>query len=183
MLSTSKLSQMIDTVLDLTQGEAGTLPLEMAPVDLAGLAQECVARCRDAAKEKQIEIVLDLKPSAGRVMGDARRITQALDHLLGNAIKYVPNGGRILLHGDGQIQGGRIIVSDNGPGMDARAQARAFDRFSRMAQGERSEGLGLGLPLARQLIEAHGGKLSLLSEVGQGTVLTIELPRGNLPRG
>lgn len=183
MQSTSKLSQMIDTVLDLTQGEAGTLPMEMAPLDLANLAQECVARCRDGAREKQIEIVVDMKPSTGRVMGDARRIAQALDHLLGNAIKYVPSGGRILVHGDGQIQGGRIIVSDNGPGMDARAQARAFDRFSRMAQGERSEGLGLGLPLARQLIEAHGGKLSLLSEVGQGTILTIELPRGNLPRG
>jgi len=86
------------------------------------------------------------------------------------------------VHGDGQVQGARLIVSDNGPGLDAKAQARAFDRFSRVAQGER-DGQGLGLPLARQLVEAHGGKLTLISEPGEGTVLTMELPRGALPRG
>ncbi|MEO8723020.1 MAG: PAS-domain containing protein, partial [Sphingobium sp.] len=183
MQSTDKLSQMIDTVLDLSQGEAGNLPLEMAPVDIAALARDCVARCASLAQEKHIDLAVDLKPSIGRVMGDARRIAQALDHLLDNAIKYVPEGGRILLHGDGQVQRARLIVSDNGPGMDARTQARAFDRFGAMAAGERSEALGLGLPLARQLIETHGGKLSLLSEVGHGTVLTMEIPRGDLPRG
>lgn len=183
MQSTDKLAQMIDTVLDLSQGEAGNLPLEMAPIDVAALARECAARCAAAAQEKQIDLAVDLKPSIGRVMGDARRIAQALDHLLDNAIKYVPNGGRILLHGDGQVQGARLIVSDNGPGMDARTQARAFDRFGRMAGSELREGMGLGLPLSRQLIEAHGGKLNLLSEVGHGTVLTMEIPRGDLPRG
>lgn len=182
MQSTAKLSQMIDTILDLTQGDAGTLPLDMAPIELAALARDCVARHSEAAKAKQIDLVLEVKPSTGRVMGDAKRIAQALDRLLDNAILYLHEGGRVLIHGDGYVSGARLIVSDDGPGMDAKTQARAFDRFSRMAQGERSESLGLGLPLARQLVEAHGGKLNLISEPGQGTVLTMELPRGDLPR-
>ncbi|WP_184078800.1 PAS-domain containing protein [Sphingobium subterraneum] len=182
MTSTEKLSQMIDTVLDLTQGEAGTLPLERAPVDLAAVARDCAGRCVAAAAEKKIEVVVDIKQSIGRVMGDARRIGQAIDRLLDNAVEYLPAGGRILIHGDGQVQSARLIVSDNGPGMDARAQARAFDRFSHIAERKRSETIGLGLPLAKQLVEAHGGKLTLVSEVGQGTMLTMELPRGDLPR-
>lgn len=182
--STQKLSGMIDTVLDLTQGEAGTLPLERSPVDLAALLEECRARWATAAADKKIALVLDVKPSTGRVMGDARRLAQALDRLVDNAVRVVPQGGRILLHGDGQVHGARIVVSDNGPGMDARAQARAFDRFSQATSGkERGASLGLGLPLARQLVEAHGGALTLISEPGEGTVLTMELPRGDLPRG
>ena len=72
----------------------------------------------------------------------------------------------------------RLVISDNGPGMSAKEQARAFDRFSRTSErGARGASLGLGLPLARQFVEAHGGTLSLLSEPGQGTVVTVELPR------
>lgn len=184
MESTGKLTQTIDAVLDLTQGEAGTLPLDMAPVDLAELARAAAARHGQAAQARTIDLALDLRPSTGRVMGDARRIAQMLDHLIDNAIRYMPDGGgRVLIHADGQVQSARLVVSDNGPGMDARAQARAFDRFSRMAQGERSASQGLGLPLVRQLAEAHGGRLTLFSEPGQGTVVTLDLPRGDMPRG
>lgn len=183
MESTGRLTELIDTVMDLTQGEAGTLPLERAPVDLVALATEAGRKHAEAAAAKKLELIVDVKPSTGRVMGDARRIAQALDRLIGNAVQYLPEGGRILLYGDGQVREARLIVSDNGPGMDPRAQARAFDRFSQQAEGKRSEGrTGLGLPLARQLVEAHGGRLSLVSEPGQGTMFTMELPRGNLPR-
>lgn len=180
--STDKLSGLIDTVLDLTQGEAGTLPLELAPIDLASFILTCRDRWVSAATSKKIELVVDIKPSTGRVMGDDRRLAQALDKLMENAVRAVPEGGRISLHSDGQVGGARLIVSDNGPGMDAKTQARAFDRFSRMSDSQRGDAQGLGLPLARQLIEAHGGKLTLISEPGEGTVFTIELPRGDLPR-
>lgn len=181
--STAKLSGMIDTVLDLTQGDAGTLPLQREPVELGPLVEACRMRWADAAAEKRIELAVDIKPSTGRVMGDEKRIAQALDRLIDNAVRAVQPGGRILLHGDGQVHSARLIISDNGPGMDARTQARVFDRFSRMSSGERSSALGLGLPLARQLVEAHGGTLTLVSEPGEGTMLTMQLPRGDLPRG
>ncbi|MBP6030609.1 MAG: PAS-domain containing protein [Sphingobium sp.] len=180
--SSAKLSGLIDTVLDLTQGEAGTLPLESAPVDLAGFIAACRDRWAAPAAAKKIELVVDIKPSTGRVMADEKRLAQALDKLMENAIRVVPEGGRISLHSDGQVGGARLIVSDNGPGMDAKTQARAFDRFSRMNDAERGDAQGLGLPLARQLVEAHGGTLSLISEPGEGTVFTMDLPRGELPR-
>ena len=103
---------------------------------------------------------------------------EAIDHLLANAIRYTDAGGRVLVHGDGNRQAARIVVSDNGPGMDVKAQALAFDRFKRAEQAKKGESLGFGLPLARQLVEAHSGTLTLMSEPGQGTAITMELPRG-----
>src|SRR3546814_16938957 len=87
--------------------------------------------------------------------------------LLSNALRYTPEGGRVLVHGDGTSTAARIIVSDNGPGMDIKAQALAFDRFKRAEQAKKGESLGFGLPFARQLVEAHGGTLTLLSEPEQ----------------
>ncbi|QUT07981.1 PAS-domain containing protein [Sphingobium phenoxybenzoativorans] len=178
MQSTGRLQVLIDNLLDLTQGEAGNLPLDKKPIDLATLAAEAMARVRPDAEAKAIDLAVELKPSLGQVTGDARRIGQALDRLLENAVRYSPEGGRVLLHGDGREKTARLVVSDNGPGMDAKAQARAFDRFSRANRARKGEALGLGLPLAKQMVEAHGGTLTLLSEVGQGTVVTMELPRG-----
>ncbi|MPT48130.1 MAG: PAS domain-containing sensor histidine kinase [Sphingobium sp.] len=181
--STEKLSSLIDRVLDLTQGEAGTLPLGRVPVELQGLVEACHMRWEKAAEDRNIALVMDVKPSTGRVMGDPKRLAQALDQLVDNALRAVPAGGRILLHSDGQVKNARLVVSDNGPGMDARAQARAFDVFSRMSEGGgRSNGAGLGLPLVRKLVEAHGGTVSLISEPGEGTMVVMELPRGDLPR-
>lgn len=175
--STSRLATLIDNVLDLTQGEAGALPLDRKPVDLAALAKERAGHFSTEAAAKGIDLAVDLRPSLGSVLGDDRRIGQALEHLLANAIGYARPGGRVLLYGDGAAEGARLIVSDNGPGMDARAQARAFDRFSHAGRAKQGGAIGLGLPLARQFVEAHGGRLSLMSRAGEGTVVTMELPR------
>ncbi|MEJ7926610.1 PAS-domain containing protein [Sphingobium sp. AN641] len=163
MDSTSRLAMLIDNVLDLTQGEAGTLAIEKRSVDLAEIARASAKRIEGNAAAKRIELVVDLEPALGTVMGDARRIGQALDHLLENAVRYCGEGARVLLRGDVVDKVARLIVSDNGPGIDSSRQ------------GERA---GLGLPLAQRLAEAHGGKLSLMSEPGQGTVAILELPRG-----
>lgn len=177
MESVARLSSLIDNVLDLTQGEAGALPLELKPVDLGDVVRERAEHYRAEAEGKAIDLVVQVEPSLGNVTGDARRLCEAFDHLLANAIRYTPEGGRVLVHGDGTRQGARIVVSDDGPGMDVKAQALAFDRFKRAEQAKKGESLGFGLPLARQLVEAHGGTLNLFSEPGQGTAITMELPR------
>nr|WP_254447743.1 PAS domain-containing sensor histidine kinase [Sphingomonas sp. ID1715] len=176
--SVARLSTLIDHVLDLTQSEAGALPLENRSVDLKRLAREASKAATIGAAEKSIEFAVELDKSLGSVTGDSRRLRQVLDNLLGNAIRFTPPGGRVLLHGSGTETSARLVVSDNGPGMSVKEQGRAFDRFSRTSDARESgASLGLGLPLARQWVEAHGGTLTLESEPGQGTAVTVELPR------
>ncbi len=177
--SVARLSTLIDHVLDLTQSQAGALPLEKRAVDMRRIATEAGKAATAAAAEKSIEFEVDLDKTLGSVTGDSRRLRQVLDNLLGNAIRFTPPGGRVLLHGEGSEGTARLVISDNGPGMTLKEQARAFDRFSRTSEArERGSSLGLGLPLARQWVEAHGGTLILVSEPGQGTAVTVELPRG-----
>lgn len=176
--SVARLGTLIDGVLDLTQSEAGALPLTMAPVNLIAVAREAADNVGAAMTARGMDFAVELDPALGGINGDARRLRQAIDHLLANALAYTPEGGRILLHGSGDPQTARIVVSDDGPGMSPEEQARAFDRFSRaeLIRGGDAT-LGLGLPLARQFIEAHGGTLTLYSEPGAGTMVTIDLPR------
>ncbi|UIJ47427.1 PAS-domain containing protein [Sphingomonas cannabina] len=173
--SVERLSALVDDVLDLTQdsraGERVTVDLELT----ANAAAETVAA---SARAKRIGLALDVLGSAGSVTGDPERLRQTIEHLLRHAISCTHEGGRVLLHLDGDEVKARIVVSDDGPGMDKTAVARAFDRFARPGitqSGERA--LGLGLPLAKQFVEAHGGTISLISEQGEGTLVTVELPR------
>jgi signal transduction histidine kinase len=96
--------------------------------------------------------------------------------LLKNAFAYTGEGGRVLLHAAGDDERAEIHVSDNGRGIPPGEQARVFDRFHR-TEDRRDAALGLGLPLAKQFVEAHGGTIELLSQVGQGTTVTVRLPR------
>ena len=176
--STGRLAMLIDNVLDLTQGEAGTLPIDRAPVDLATVARESAARLSADAKAKGIDLAVSLENSLGVVQGDARRIGQAIDHLLDNALTHCGKGARVLLHGDGGADKARIVISDNGPGIPTAQQDAIFDPTARAGQARAGGRAGIGLPLARQLAQAHGGTLQLVSEAGQGTMIVIELPRG-----
>jgi signal transduction histidine kinase len=176
--SVARLSTLIDDVLDLTQSEAGALPLEKKSFDIRRVAREAAKTVDVTAKERSIELVVNLDKSLGTVSGDARRVRQVLDNLLSNAMRFTPAGGRVLLQGEGDADAARLIVSDDGPGMTLKEQGRAFDRFSRSSEtNARGASLGLGLPLARQFVEAHGGTLTLISEPGQGTAVTVEFPR------
>lgn len=175
--SVATLRVQIDEVLDLTQGEAEDLPMEQAEVDLQLLCEEAAADARQRAAARNHEFVAEIDWSVGSVTGDARRLRQSLDHLLRNAIRYTPEGGRILLHAEGTTTEARITVSDNGAGISEDEQARVFDRFHRGAGEQQSRALGLGLPLTKQFVEAHGGTLELKSEPGEGTFVTVVLPR------
>jgi len=176
--STSRLSMMIDNVLDLTQGEAGTLPVERAAVEMAQLLRDCAARVGASASAKGIDLVLSLEETLGVAQVDAARIGQAVDHLLENAIAYCDRGARVLLHGDGTDEAIRLVVSDNGPGISAERRKAIFNPLDRAAQARHGERAAIGLPLVKQLAEAHGGTLELVSEEGQGTMAMIGLPRG-----
>jgi signal transduction histidine kinase len=176
--SVERLGLLIDDVLDLTQGEGDDAALERTDVDLGRVARAAAETLMPAARRRRLDFAIDVTRSAGRVSGDERRLREVVEHVLRHAVGATPEGGRVLLHVDGTATTARIVVSDDGDGMDAEAVAHAFDRFAEpgiQPGGERA--LGLGLPLARQFVEAHGGTITLVSEPGEGTLVTVELPR------
>jgi signal transduction histidine kinase len=177
--SVGRLGVLIDNVLDLTQSETGSLLLAEDEVDLALLCAETMTTVEEAAARGGLTVVAEIEPGVGIVTGDPRRLGQALGNVLKNAISYTPERGRILLRAEGDRDEARIIVSDNGAGIAPADQARVFDRFSRTVEGRTGQeaAVGLGLPLAKQFVEAHGGSIDLQSALGEGTTVTIRLPR------
>ncbi|MED5545850.1 PAS domain-containing sensor histidine kinase [Novosphingobium decolorationis] len=182
LASVTQLGEHIESLLDLSQSEAGMLPLRKEPLDLMPflrqVAEERVGRL-DA-----MELTLDLRADGllRPIEADRKRLARAVGALLDNAIGASPKGGRILLQATRKRNAAgadvvRIQVEDKGAGMDGRTLARALDGMKVSADGKSVERRqGLGLPLARQLIEAHGGTLTLQSEPGQGTQALVELP-------
>lgn len=176
MEAVGRLGALIDDVLDLTQSDSGSLLLADEKVDLAALCREAGEACGETAARKGIDFAVEIGAEVGSVNGDRRRLRQSLDHILKNALTYTPEGGRVLLHAGGDRRQAVIAVSDNGPGIAPADQARVFDRFHRTADAGEAA-LGLGLPLARQFVEAHGGTVEMVSEPGEGTTVTLRLPR------
>lgn len=178
--SVARLSNVIEDVLDLTQSEAGSLPMAQEPMDLVKVAAAAAEKAEALAVEKSQKFVARIDPRLGKVTGDARRLGQALDHLLRNAVQYTPEKGRILFKASAEGEMIEIIVSDDGPGISVREQERIFDSFHRTSAAPRHRNaatLGIGLPLTRQLIEGHGGSIELASEPGEGTTVTVRLPK------
>jgi signal transduction histidine kinase len=176
--STARLGSLVDRVLDLTQSDAGQLPLERKHVELALVLHDAAQAHKAQADAKGIDFAIEIDPMVGAIGGDAKRLRQAFDALLENAMGYTPQGGRVLLHASGDAKQAQIVVSDNGPGMNGAEQTAALDRFSRTTGPRDGDAaLGLGLPLARQFVEAHGGTLTLMSEPGQGTAVQVVLSR------
>jgi signal transduction histidine kinase len=179
--SVDRLSKLINDVLDLTTGEARGAPLEKERVDIAGLCRAAVDTARSRASEKGQKVEAEISPSAGHVFGDARRLRESLEHVLQNAIGHSDRKARVVLSAEGNSEEAVIRISDNGPGIAPDDLPRVFDRFhSANETGFRGEAaLGLGLPLTRQFIEAHGGTVALDSKKGKGTSVTLTIPRGS----
>ena len=130
------------------------------------------------AEEKAQKFVLEIDASTGSVIGDARRLRESVEHILRNAVAYTEEDGQITLTASGTHEEVTVIVADNGPGIEPGDQAQVFARFHRSGSTGRGDAaLGLGLPLTRQFIEAHGGKVELQSEPGKGTSVTMTIPR------
>ena len=178
--SVARLAKLVDDVLDLTTGDARGVILERERVDLGGLCKAAVETAQVRSAEKQQKLTSDIASSTGFVTGDARRLRESIEHVLHNAIAYTDSKGRIALKADGDDDQAVIRITDNGSGIDEEDLPRVFNRFDRVVEaGLRGEAaLGLGLPLTRQFIEAHGGTVELQSKKGKGTTVTITVPRG-----
>jgi signal transduction histidine kinase len=179
--SVARLSKLIDDVLDLTTGDTRGVVIERERVDIAGLCRAAIEGAQAHAGAKAQKIETDIAESTGHVFGDARRLRESVEHVLDNAIAYTDRKGKIQLHAEGDEERVLIRVSDNGSGIAEEDIPRVFNRFHRVEEvGVRGEAaLGLGLPLTRQFIEAHGGAVELESRKGKGTTVTLSIPRGS----
>jgi signal transduction histidine kinase len=172
--SVQRLTDQVENVLDLSQSEAGLLPLAKSKLDLLPFVTQIV-------REREAAIVaaglsLDLRGGAtAKLEADPRQLTRALGHLLDNSIAGTPPGGKLLVDLSRKKDGVRIVISDSGRGMSHTELRRALEGLRADPNGK-PERRGLGLPLARQLVEAHGGTLEIVSRPGEGTSATIHLP-------
>lgn len=172
-----RTDRLVDDLLTLARADTGRLELRRDLVDLSDLAREVYEEMLPLARQREIELNLHVSGSCP-VLIDADRIRQVLRILLDNALKYTPAQRDVALSVTRGSNDVRIVVSDSGPGIERAHLPRLFDRFYRIDQARSRvvEGTGLGLPIARALVEAHGGSIDLTSTVGEGTTVTISLP-------
>jgi signal transduction histidine kinase len=171
---------LITDVLDISEIEVGRFELHETPVDLAALIGECSRTIMVRAQAAALDLVTEPLASLPMVMADERRLRQIVLNLLTNAVKFTPAGGRIVLAAHMTAEGGiAVSVTDTGIGMKPEEIPLALETFRQVDGGltRRHEGTGLGLPLARTLTELHGGTLAIASAPGEGTVVTVTLPR------
>ena len=175
--SVDRLSRLINDVLDLTQGDTKGVVLERERVDMSGLCRSVADGLRSRAEGKKQRLELEIDASTGSVIGDARRLRESIEHILRNAVAYTDDGGHIWLKASGNDEKATIIIVDNGPGIAPEQQDQVFARFHRSGPARGEAALGLGLPLTRQFIEAHGGTVELESALDKGTSITLTIPR------
>lgn len=170
-----EMNRLIGDLLDVSRIEAGRLSIERAPIDVALLLDRIEEAHAAAAIEKTLRWSVDRPSTRIEIEADEARILQALGNLIGNAIKFTPEGGEVSVSVEGFTDRVHIVVSDTGPGMTTEQLAHVFDRFWQARQGDRA-GAGLGLAIARGIAEAHSGTLEMKSEAGKGTRAIMELP-------
>jgi len=175
---TRVLARLVEDLRTLSLSEAGSLRLHPELTDIARLLDEVIAGHRAAADAVGVTIEVDTSARHAAMEVDPARIRQVIGNLVANALRFTPAGGRITV-GTGETDAGvRIAVRDTGAGMEPEALEHAFDRFYRSPS---SPGSGLGLSIARNLVEAHGGRIEIESAPGRGTEVRFTLPRAPRP--
>jgi signal transduction histidine kinase/AraC-like DNA-binding protein len=172
-----RLLRLINRLLDLSRVEAGSMRLNLRRVDLAALLREVVTTFSDLARRKQIQLLLQRCPEQFYCDLDPEKFMQVLYNLISNAIKFTPKGGRVLLElVENEDATFTVSVKDSGIGIPQEGVAHVFDRFFRV-EGRPGKGTGIGLSLSKELVELHGGQMSVRSIEGLGSEFFFQLPR------
>jgi two-component system OmpR family sensor kinase len=171
-----RLSRLVEELLLLSRVEAEQLALDLCPCDLADITRGAVTAHAARGVEKSVELQLEAQPAA--INGDAHRLRQVVDNLLDNALRHAPAGSAVVVRVGREDGTAVLAVHDTGPGLSPEDQAHVFDRLYRVdtSRGRDSGGLGLGLSIAKAIVEAHRGQVSVRSEPGEGCSFFVRLP-------
>ena len=173
-----RLSRLVDQLLDLSRLESGEIRLDLGDIELSSLVRSVSSEIEAVRRDHLVEISEEIPHDVPPVWGDRERIHQVLFNLLDNAVRYTPPGGRVVVTARRVGARCEVRVEDTGPGIPAEHLPFLFERFYRVDQARsRGEGgTGIGLAIARSVVEAHGGRIWAESEVGRGSVFAFELP-------
>jgi signal transduction histidine kinase len=183
-----RLEALLTDLLEIIKLEAGQITLSKQPTDLRLLVSRAVETVRPLSDRKDQSVHLDWPEIVSQVEVDRRRIEQVLNNILSNAVKFTPRQGRIEVRMTETAHSLRVCVADSGPGIPDKDQAHIFDKFYVVADGRGLSGLGLGLFVAREMIELHEGHIWVESRLGEGSNFCFEVPKGDAadrpsPRG
>jgi signal transduction histidine kinase len=177
------LQRMIADILDSSMIDVGQLIIELQPIRLSYLAREIIEEMQRRTEKHQL--VVDFPPNFPIIDADPHRIKQVLRNILDNALKYSPEGGLVVVRGEVRPTDVVVSIADEGVGISPEDLIPLFEKYFRVKSptGYYVPGTGLGLPVARAFVEAHGGRIWAESKVGQGTTLFFSLPRAGLSAG
>jgi signal transduction histidine kinase len=170
------MNRLITDLLDVTQITSGRLSIDTRPIDVLSICEDARAMFTPLLEKKSQELRCSCDGESGAVLADRDRIAQVLANLVGNAHKFTPEGGRIALSAVPHPDGVEFTVSDTGPGLGSQDLPHVFDRFWQ-ARRVRRGGVGLGLPITKGIVDAHGGRIWVESSAGVGTTFHFVLPR------
>ena len=175
---TQRLTQLVNDMLSVSEIEAGSMSLRQDDIRLADVFAHLEADFKQQASEKQIGLIFDLPPKLPVIQGDRDKLAISLHNLLGNAIKYSPDGGEVTVSMSTEDGNLSVAIKDKGIGIEKEELERVFDRFYRANDSRVSQitGTGLGLPIAREIVRRHGGDIDASSKLDQGSTFTINLP-------
>jgi PAS domain S-box-containing protein len=171
-----RMNRLIQDLLDVALMEAGQLTIERAPLSAEGLIVEAVDMQRPLASSSSLELRIEADPDVADVWGDRDRLLQVFENLIGNAIKFTKAGGRITAGATSRDDEVVFWVADTGSGIPSENLPRVFDRFWQASRAGR-QGAGLGLPITKGIVEAHGGRIWVKSTAGRGCTFSFTIPR------
>ena len=173
-----RLSRLVEQLLDLSRLESGDVPMDRHEVPLASLVSEVVSEIDVASAGRGVQLRADVPADLPPVLADRERVHQVLFNLLDNAVRFTPAGGRVEVRAHRVNGHCEVEVSDTGPGIPKEHLPRLFERFYRVdhSRSRGDGGTGIGLAIARSVVEAHGGHIRAESKIGEGSVFTFDLP-------
>jgi signal transduction histidine kinase len=181
LVSGKHLNKLISSILDLCRLESGRWPIEARILDIGAILKECVGMLAPEIEQKRLQVAVDAEPADRRLLSDPTALRQIVISILGNAIKFTPEGGKIAMTLKRDNRGNTVLViADNGIGIPQADLPRIFDLFWQgdTSLTKRYEGVGVGLALTKRLVEMLAGQISVASLPDRGTTVTIELPEG-----